>query len=1370
MSIRRVALIFDNLARPETTGVYCRRALEQLVEVEHFLPTELHQIPRDGFDLYLNIDDGLHYRLPEHLRPCAWWAIDTHLDFDWCRDKAQSFDRVFTAQHDGAERLQRAGLPASWLPLACDPEIHRPHRLDKEWDVCFIGNLLEGERADLLRLIQQHYDKTFVGQRYFEEMARTYSQSKTAFNRSIRNDINMRVFEAMACGTLLLTNDLFENGQPDLYQDGVHCATYRTPDELLEKLRFYLSHDVVRERVSRAGQAEVHNHHTYWHRMHLLLSDMERHPPAAAVAVAAPHSPTQSTQPNTDPVPEKPPESPGRETDYYDFARPELLERIPPSAKRILDVGCANGRLGEAIKTRQDAEVIGIEMNPSAAAAARTRLDRVLVGDVETLDSGFAEGEFDAIICGDVLEHLREPAAFLKRSRSWLRPNGVLVTSVPNVRNQTVIRALLDGNWTYEPAGLLDRDHLRFFTRREIEKLCFRCGLSIKDLAIVPGPGYAEWVERGRPNAVEAGRLRIGGLPPGDVLEFYAYQYLVTATPAPVRDLGLTSIVILTHNQLEYTRQCLASIRQYTDEPYELIVIDNASTDGTPHYLAAQDDVTLIRNDSNRGFPAACNQGIQVARGSQILLLNNDTVVTTGWLRRMLEAMYRDPSIGLVGPCSNCVSGEQQIPVSYDDLGSLDGFAWNWGKQNHCVLQDTDRLVGFCLLIRRELIDRIGVLDEQFGIGCYEDDDYCRRALQAGFRAVIARDAFIHHFGSRTFIGSAVDFGKILEENRERFEHKWTAEGKPAAIAPPATPTNPHIDDLPPPLILECGADGKLQLAQEEPLISLCMIVRDNAKTLGPCLESIKPCVDEMIVVDTGSIDNTPVIAERLGARVFHSPWQDSFSTARNESLRHARGRWIFWMDSDDTITPENGRKLRALAQHAADPSILGYVAQVHCPGPGPVGHLDVTIVDHVKLFRNRPDLRFTGRIHEQILPAIRAAGGEVAWTDLFVTHSGVDHSPSAQERKNERDLKLLNLELQEQPNHPFTLFNLGMTYADIEQFNWAIDSLQQSIRSSGANDSHLRKAYALLVYSQNQTGDAKAAESTCAAGLALFPDDLELRFRKGLLLHQAGKLSEAAATYEDVLRNPGERCFSSVVQGMRSFMTRHNLAVVYQDQGNFAAAEQEWLKIVQEVPDYGAGWRGLGDLLLQQGRIADAISVTSQIPKGPGLQMEWRRLRSRIAAAQNQHDQARHELEAALRECPDDIELKRIWAEFLFQRGDLTAAESALRELIAVEPNNAAHRHNLGMVLGRWGDARASIPCFEKSLQLRPRYAATLKELGFAYRSIGHTGKAVAVWQQAIQQASDDVELRQALAEAQRSMPWRPMRHDGGLPLALAG
>src|SRR5271155_4187391 len=110
VAIHRVALIFDSVQRPETTGFYRRRALERLVEVEHFQPTELDRIPRTGFDLYLNIDDGLRYFMPPDLRPSAWWAIDTHMDFAWSLQKSLGFERVFAAQRDGAEELSRAGI------------------------------------------------------------------------------------------------------------------------------------------------------------------------------------------------------------------------------------------------------------------------------------------------------------------------------------------------------------------------------------------------------------------------------------------------------------------------------------------------------------------------------------------------------------------------------------------------------------------------------------------------------------------------------------------------------------------------------------------------------------------------------------------------------------------------------------------------------------------------------------------------------------------------------------------------------------------------------------------------------------------------------------------------------------------------------------------------------------------------------------------------------------------------------------------------------------------------------------------------------------------------------------------------------------
>ena len=169
-------------------------------------------------------------------------------------------------------------------------------------------------------------------------------------------------------------------------------------------------------------------------------------------------------------------------------------------------------------------------------------------------------GSFDAIVCADVLEHLREPERLLEQAREWLAPDGRLIASIPNVRHHSVVRSLLQGNWTYESAGLLDRTHLRFFTRREIEKLFHRAGFAIEGMWSVIGPGD-EPSQRNRSGPVQLGRLSIDGLSPADADEFYTYQFLVLRQPLQVPDYGLTSIVIVTHNQLEYTRQCLDSIR-----------------------------------------------------------------------------------------------------------------------------------------------------------------------------------------------------------------------------------------------------------------------------------------------------------------------------------------------------------------------------------------------------------------------------------------------------------------------------------------------------------------------------------------------------------------------------------------------------------------------------------------------------------------------------------------------------------------------------------------------------------------------------------------------------------------------------------------
>lgn len=240
----------------------------------------------------------------------------------------------------------------------------------------------------------------------------------------------------------------------------------------------------------------------------------------------------------------------------------------------------------------------------------------------------------------------------------------------------------------------------------------------------------------------------------------------------------LTSIVVLTYNQLPVTRLCVESVFRHTRD-FELVVVDNGSSDGTVEYLrtleAQHANVKILLNPSNRGFAGGCNQGIAVARGRDVVLLNNDTVVSEGWLEGMLSAAEASGA-GLVGPRTNRINGPQQVDdVPYDErtLAGFEEFAQAWRKQHRAEVAEIHRLMGFCLLIRREVIERIGGLDSGFGKGNLEDDDYCLRAALAGFRVIVANEVFIHHFGSVTFKGQRIDYRDLIAENWKRFKAKW---------------------------------------------------------------------------------------------------------------------------------------------------------------------------------------------------------------------------------------------------------------------------------------------------------------------------------------------------------------------------------------------------------------------------------------------------------------------------------------------------------------------------------------------------------------------------------------------------------------------
>ncbi len=255
----------------------------------------------------------------------------------------------------------------------------------------------------------------------------------------------------------------------------------------------------------------------------------------------------------------------------------------------------------------------------------------------------------------------------------------------------------------------------------------------------------------------------------------------VRAPAGPAR----ASIAVLTLDGLPFTRLCLESVLRSTRQlPYELIVVDNGSTDGTRAFLAElaarNAHVSVLANDENVGFARGVNQALARSSGDVLVILNNDTIVPPGWLERLLRHLA-DPSIGLVGPVTNRSGNEAELDAGYDTYGELLALDARLAADRAGQTTEIGTATMFCTALRRETYELVGPLDESFGLGLLEDDDYSHRVRAAGLRVVCAEDVLVHHFGEASF-GRLVPGGQymqLLRENQERFARKWGERWQP---------------------------------------------------------------------------------------------------------------------------------------------------------------------------------------------------------------------------------------------------------------------------------------------------------------------------------------------------------------------------------------------------------------------------------------------------------------------------------------------------------------------------------------------------------------------------------------------------------------
>ncbi len=239
------------------------------------------------------------------------------------------------------------------------------------------------------------------------------------------------------------------------------------------------------------------------------------------------------------------------------------------------------------------------------------------------------------------------------------------------------------------------------------------------------------------------------------------------------------SVIVLTYNNLSFTQACLQSLEANTHYPdWELVLVDNGSSDGTQDFLggyaANNPRAKLVQNDENLGFAAGNNRGLEAAGGEMLVILNNDTYVTPGWLLDLTRHLRRDPHLGLVGPVTNNIGNEAKIDIQYADMQEMQNAARAYTSSRAGERLDLPVIAFFCAAMPRAVYETVGGLEERFGLGFFEDDDYCQRVRKAGFQVAVAEDVFIHHHLSASFEQLDEDSRQALfERNKAIYEEKW---------------------------------------------------------------------------------------------------------------------------------------------------------------------------------------------------------------------------------------------------------------------------------------------------------------------------------------------------------------------------------------------------------------------------------------------------------------------------------------------------------------------------------------------------------------------------------------------------------------------
>lgn len=243
----------------------------------------------------------------------------------------------------------------------------------------------------------------------------------------------------------------------------------------------------------------------------------------------------------------------------------------------------------------------------------------------------------------------------------------------------------------------------------------------------------------------------------------------------------MITVGIPIRNGFKYASKLLYSIKKYTNDVSinDLVIVDDGSAPKVIKSGLKVDNANIIRNEKPKGFPAACNQIIDAAKGSRyVCILNSDTFVAPRWLFHLYNVMEKDQSIGICGPSTSYANDPQCrrdiCSMRYQMFeSSIKKYAEKLERENKDLENIGSTLTGFCMLIRMSALNKIGNFDEQFGLGSFEEADLCKRLMKANYKCMWVPYSYVHHYGKGTFGAENIDWRKLWADNQRKFEEKW---------------------------------------------------------------------------------------------------------------------------------------------------------------------------------------------------------------------------------------------------------------------------------------------------------------------------------------------------------------------------------------------------------------------------------------------------------------------------------------------------------------------------------------------------------------------------------------------------------------------